>query len=275
MTPLEIGVCTWSIDRDDPSAGMQLAADRLAIRTVQIGAFGAGALHEFDVAAIAKLADQLGVAIAALFVGFDDVDTSSPTQAAATGGLAHPQFGAARADLLSSAVTKAHEMRVNVLAAHIGPVPEDAAGQRLVLERLAPTLDQLDTNDGTLLLETGAEPADRLNRFLDEANRPSLAINYDPANFLGHDSGDPVRAVTTLALRIQQVHLKDAARKRSSQDAWPEPCSLGAGDVNIPRVISKLRAKGYQGPLFVERPGGHGGIDAVAADVEYLRTMLV
>jgi sugar phosphate isomerase/epimerase len=50
--------------------------------------------------------------------------------------------------------------------------------------------------------------------------------------------------------------------------------AFGTGDVQIARVVSKLRATGYRGPLLLEVDTRESGLDAVRNAADYLRTML-
>ena len=62
----------------------------------------------------------------------------------------------------------------------------------------------------TLAFETGQETAELLRTTLDELQSPNIKINFDPANMLLYDMGDPIRAVELLGPSIRSVHVKDA-----------------------------------------------------------------
>ena len=49
-----------------------------------------------------------------------------------------------------------------------------------------------------------------------------------------------------------------------------EEVVLGTGEADIPRVVSKLRAQGYAGPLVIEREAG----DQRVSDIREARTLL-
>ena len=50
---------------------------------------------------------------------------------------------------------------------------------------------------------------------LDELQSPNIKVNFDPANMLLYDMGDPIRAVELLGPDIRSVHVKDARRPRT------------------------------------------------------------
>ena len=51
-------------------------------------------------------------------------------------------------------------------------------------------------------------------RFCTELNHPNIGVNFDPANMILYDKGDPVKALHVLAPWMRQVHIKDAKRTK-------------------------------------------------------------
>jgi len=99
------------------------------------------------------------------------------------------------------------------LTLHAGFLPEpDDPGRSAFLDTLARAADLARKNDITLAFETGQETAELLRNTLDELQAPNLKINFDPANMLLYDMGDPIRAVELLGPKIRSVHVKDARR---------------------------------------------------------------
>src|SRR5205814_1258805 len=80
------------------------------------------------------------------------------------------------------------------------------------LDTLAHVADLAKARGVTVAFETGQETADLLRRTLDELKCPNLKVNFDPANMLLYDKGDPLRAVEILGPDIRSVHVKDATR---------------------------------------------------------------
>ncbi len=127
----------------------------------------------------------------------------------------------------------------------------------------------------TLAFETGQETADLLRRTLDDLKCPNLGVNFDPANMLLYDKGDPLRAVKILAPDIKSVHVKDAKRPTKA-GTWGEEVPLGQGEVNIRAYVQKLKEIGFRGPLCVEREVGDQAarIADIAHGLNYLRECL-
>jgi len=110
---------------------------------------------------------------------------------------------------------------------------------------------------------------------LKELNRPNLNVNFDPANMLLYDKGDPLRAVETLAPYIRSVHVKDANRP-TTPGTWGEEVPLGQGQVRIRQFVHTLKKVGYRGPLCVEREVGNQEqrVGDIAHGLRYLRDCL-
>jgi len=127
----------------------------------------------------------------------------------------------------------------------------------------------------TLAFETGQEAQGLLRRALDELKAPNLKVNFDPANMLLYDMGDPIRAVETLGPDIRSVHVKDA-RRPNVPGQWGEEVPLGQGEVGIREFVKALKRVGYRGPLVVEREVGDqaGRMRDVAHGLSLLRECL-
>ena len=275
MQPLEIGVCTWSIDRHDPVASLAQARNKLALGVAQIGFFGGAAVEAADPARIRAAAVETQVALAAAFVGYDDQDYSSIEALTRTGGLIPDDHWSARLDLTLRAGVVTRGLGLDKLGIHVGTIPTDRNGPAFgrLVERTQRVADGLREQGLTLLIETGPDPADLLVTFLEALARPNVMVNFDPANIVAYGSGDPVEAVSQLRGRVALVHVKDAvASKRPGVD-WGSEVFPGTGEADIPRVISKLRAGGYRGPLLIERRTG-GGVGDIAECVEYVQSLI-
>ena len=123
--------------------------------------------------------------------------------------------------------------------------------------------------------ETGQETADLLRLTLDELNRPDLKVNFDPANMLLYDKGDPLRAVEILGKDIRSVHVKDANRP-TTPGQWGDEVPLGQGQVNIHAFVQTLKKVGYRGALCIEREVGdqEQRVTDIAHGIRYLRQCL-
>src|SRR5262249_3480822 len=90
---------------------------------------------------------------------------------------------------------------------------------------------------------------------LDELKCPNLKVNFDPANMLLYEKGDPIRAVEILGPYIRSVHVKDAVPTKVP-GTWGDEVPLGQGTVNIRKFIQTLKKVGYRRSLSPQREVG-------------------
>ena len=124
---------------------------------------------------------------------------------------ATPALKAERIDRLKWAIHRTMALGLSDLSLHAGFLPgQDEPGRSAVLEALAEAGNLAAARGITLAFETGQETADLLRQTLDELGLANLKVNFDPANMLLYDMGDPIRAVEILGPDIRSVHDKDA-----------------------------------------------------------------
>jgi sugar phosphate isomerase/epimerase len=142
------------------------------------------------------------------------------------------------------------------IACHIGHFPDDRTdpdylGVRDAARRIC---DHAAAHGQTFALETGLEPAESVLRFLEDAGRGNLKINFDPANMILYGSGDPVAAFEKLAPHVVSIHAKDGdPPPRAFPGRLGEERPLGEGSVGIARFIEGVWRSGYDGVICVER----------------------
>ena len=270
-----LGLCGWSVDRDDARRGIEVAAE-LGLRHVQVGFFSCESLQRVDAAALTRVAAQSGVTLVGLFVGFEDEDYSSIQRIRETGGFVNAEMFEPRWAVLQKAADVAAAIGCRSVAIHAGVIPDDpAAGSRRALrERILRVAATLKARGLRLLLETGAEPAATLLDFVDALEVDNVGIGFDPANLVIYGTGDPVDAVKRLRGRIEVVHLKDARRSASPGTAFGERAPFGAGDVQIPRLVSKLRASAYDGPMLLDVDARREGGAALREAVSFMDSLV-
>jgi sugar phosphate isomerase/epimerase len=120
-------------------------------------------------------------------------------------------------------------------------------------------------------LETGQETAPALAAFLTELNRPTVGVNFDPANMILYDKGNPVEGLRVLSSWLRQVHIKDAVRTQLP-GTWGREVAVGSGEVDWPGFFAALNDFNFTGDLVIEREaGGRRPADIVTARELVLR----
>ncbi len=255
IEPLAIGVCSWSLQvKSVPE--LKRLLERLGIDVVQIacGDPHHAAWEEGD--RLPEAAKAAGFRMTGAMLGFPGEDYTTPQTIQKTGGLGDPATRPERLDRFAWALDRTRELGLADLMLHAGFIPEPGEPDRKpFLDTLAKVADMAKAKGVTVAFETGQETADLLRKTLDELKCPNVKVNFDPANMLLYDKGDPIRAVEVLGPDIRSVHVKDANRP-TTPGQWGEEVPLGRGQVGIKRFVQTLKKVGYRGPLCIEREVG-------------------
>jgi sugar phosphate isomerase/epimerase len=275
IEPLALGVCSWSLQVKSV-AELKRLLDRLGTDVVQIacGDPHHAAWDEGD--RMPEAARQAGLRLTGAMLGFPGEDYTTPQTIQKTGGFGDPATRPERIDRFRWGLQRTGDLGLKDLMLHAGFIPEPHAPDRQpFIDTLCRVSDLAAAEDVIIAFETGQETADLLLLTLKELNRPNLRVNFDPANMLLYDKGDPLRAVEILAPYIRSVHIKDANRP-TTKGTWGEEVPLGQGQAHIRQFVQTLKKVGYRGPLCVEREVGNQEqrVADIAHGLRFLRDCL-
>lgn len=272
LPPLSLGVCSWSLQVKSIRE-LKGFLDGLGVNVVQIACGDPHHASWDEGEGMPAAALESGIVMTGAMLGFPGEDYTTPQTIKQTGGFGNPALRAERIERLKWAIQRTMALGLSDLSLHAGflPAPDDP-GRSAILEALDEAGKLAAARGITLAFETGQETADLLRLTLDELGLPNLKVNFDPANMLLYDMGDPIRAVEILGPLIRSVHLKDA-RRPSVPGQWGQEVPLGQGEVDIREFVSALKKNGYAGPLVIEREVGDqaGRLRDVAHGLAYLR----
>jgi L-ribulose-5-phosphate 3-epimerase len=272
IEPLAIGVCSWSLQpKSIPE--LKRLMDELGIAVVQIacGDPHHAAWDEGDTMPTA--AKAAGFQMSGAMLGFPGEDYTTPQTIQRSGGFGHKELRAERLDRFRWALNRVKQLGLRDLMLHAGFIPHEGDPDRKpLLDLLSQVGDLAKSASVTVAFETGQETADLLRKTLDDLKSPALKVNFDPANMLLYDMGDPLRAVELLGPDIRSVHVKDANRP-TVKGNWGEEVPLGQGQVNIKAFVATLKRVGYRGPLCIEREVGDqaGRVRDIEHGIKHLR----
>jgi L-ribulose-5-phosphate 3-epimerase len=251
-----LAVCSWSLQPTSPQdlieklkatgiSRVQLALDPLREKPDVWGETPA-------------LLHQAGVTIVSGMFGCVGEDYSTLETIRATGGIAPDATWPENGDNIRATALLARKLRLKLVTFHAGFLPHDQKdpGFRKFLRRMAGTAVAFRAAGITLALETGQETASDLARFLEALKRPDVGVNFDPANMILYDKGDPIAALRELGLWIRQVHIKDA-RRTKVPGTWGEEVVVGTGEVDWPAFFTTLRKLRFTGDFVIEREAGN------------------
>jgi sugar phosphate isomerase/epimerase len=275
LPPLAIGVCSWSLKvKSIPE--LKRLMEQLGVDVVQIAC---GDPHHADWEEgerLPQVACGSGLHMTGAMLGFPGEDYTTPQSIQKTGGFGNPADRPARLQRFEWALDRTRELGLHDLMLHAGFIPDPAKQDRKPFLQTLSRVSQLAEAKGvTVAFETGQETADLLRRTVDELQSPNLKVNFDPANMLLYDKGDPLRAVEILGADIHSVHVKDANRPTMPGE-WGTEVPLGQGQVNIREFVKTLKKVGYRGPLCIEREVGNQEerLRDIAHGIRYLRECL-
>ena len=97
--------------------------------------------------------------------------------------------------------------------------------------------------------------ADDLLKAYDTVNQPAFGICYDPGNIIYYTKGErrPEPDAPLVAPTVSTVIIKDCVVENGKPDVMVTP---GEGLVDFDKVLSRLVAGGFDGPMYVECVGG-------------------
>jgi len=253
---MEIGVCSWSLQVTSVPE-LERLAKQLGISIVQIACGDPHHASWTEGDSMPAAARSANFRMSGAMLGFPGEDYTTPQTIERTGGFGPKELRDERLDRLRWALERVEQLGLKDLMFHAGFLPEPGDPERNpFLKTLAKVGDLVTLAGVTAAFETGQETAELLRRTLDDLACPNFKVNFDPANVLLYDMGDPLKAVEILAPDIRSVHVKDANRPKV-KGAWGEEVPLGRGQANIPQFVRLLQKVGYSGPLCIEREVGN------------------
>jgi sugar phosphate isomerase/epimerase len=209
--------------------------------------------------------------ITSTMIDFPQEDYSTLDTIKVTGGVVPDGAWEPNRKLFLGAAQVTAKLGVKYLSMHAGFIDEsDKAAAEKVHARIRTLADIARDNGLILLLETGQEAAPELRHFLEKLDHESVGVNFDPANMILYDKGDPIEAVRTLSPWIRHLHVKDALRT-TTPGTWGSEVPWGDGQVGIERFLAVLGEVGFSGAMAIEREAGDNRLGDVRTAVERLK----
>ena len=264
-----LAVCSWSLQPETPEA-LVAHLREIGIPRVQLAL---DPLRENPDAwgKTAVLLDAEGIEIVSGMFGTIGEDYSSLDAIRESGGVVpdeHWDANWANIEAVAS-IAAGHGLKTVTFHAGFLPHEENDPGFAKLLDRITQIADVFDASGIELGFETGQETADTLRLFLEKLDRPSVGVNFDPANMLLYDKGDPIDALETLAPFLKQCHIKDATQTKEA-GTWGAEVSVGTGEVDWPAFFATLAKLGYEGDCCIEREAGEQRVADIKTAREFV-----
>lgn len=250
IEPMEVGLVFWA--EQSPESHLR-ELDSFGISSAQLGIPPSlnceTALDDWK-----TCLDLADVSITSVACSYSGEDYSSLKTIHETVGFTAERYRSERIARTKAVSAFAGALGLNGLSCHLGFIPSDPSAilykELCDLTRLI--CDSCGERNQNFVLETGQESADTLLQFIRSVDRSNLKVNFDPANMVIYQSGEPVAALRALGDFVISVHCKDAFSPAGTNLLGVE-CAIGDGDVDFPNFLQTLQQIGYQGALNIER----------------------
>ena len=260
-----IGVCSWSFQKGIP----EIASVMTALDVDHIHLALAPALEKDGDAYLAAVRQQKWT-ITSTMLSFAHEDYSTLDTIKKTGGIAPDELWDSSREAFRKACAITKKLRVKYISLHVGFLDHTNAAYARKFTGRVKTLGDLAAGAGiSLLMETGQETAEELERFVTNLKHDHIFLNFDPANLILYNKDEPLKAVKRLAPWIRHVHIKDAIRTLKP-GTWGAEAPWGSGEVNSFAFLDALESIGYKGPLAIEREGGTERVKDISTAVRRL-----
>lgn len=268
-----LGVCSWSLRCGGPA--------ELVDRVRSLG-LDAVQLHLDPVRSWQWRPDEVAsrlrsarVRVVSGMMSFATEDYSTLETIRETGGV---RPDAAWAESLKHAegnAIMAQRFGIPLVTFHAGFLPHEAGDpvRGRMIERLRQIADVFAARGIRVAFETGQESAETLLDVLRELERPAVGVNFDPANMILYGMGDPIEALSKLAPRVAQIHVKDAVPTKTP-GTWGEEVRVGAGAVDWKQFFAVVRDRGIRVNCMLEREAGDDRVGDIAAARDVVRPLM-
>ncbi len=268
-----LAVCSWSLQPKDLDDLIRLV-NEVGIPRIQL------ALTPIDEAPqqwadVGTRLKDAGIEIVSGMFQTIGEDYSTPQTIRETGGIVPDEHWEANWANIQRYADLAAQLNLSTVTAHAGFIPHDShdPSYQRIMDRLLKIADLFKQRfDGWLLLETGQEEAETLQRLIEAMGRDNVGVNFDPANMLLYDMGDPVEGVKLLMPHVRSVHLKDACRPEQ-KGQWGLETPVGQGKVDWLAFLKVLKNAGYRGDLIFEREAGESRVEDIRSGAEHIRKL--
>lgn len=264
-----LAVCSWSLQPESPAA-LFAHLDSIGIRRVQIAL---DPIRENPAVwgSFADEAEKLGVTLVSGMFGTIGEDYTTMETIKQTGGLVPDRTWDRNWENIQATAALAQRMELPLVTFHAGFLPHDRndPAYEKLLGRLRQTADVFAARGVDLGFETGQEDAPELDAFLEELDRPNVGVNFDPANILLYDRGEPIQALRTLGKRLKQAHIKDAIRTKIPGE-WGQEVPAGDGEVDWRAFFAVMAELGFAGDFCIEREAGAQRVEDIRKGAKFV-----
>jgi sugar phosphate isomerase/epimerase len=192
-----------------------------------------------------------------------------------TGGLVPDATWEQNWSNAQTTVKTAQRLGLKFVMFHAGFVPHDRQNPTFakLVERIRKVARLFAVAGITLGCETGQETGPDLNSFLEYLDDPNVAVNFDPANMILYNNGNPIEALRLVGPHVKSCHLKDGILTKTP-GSWGEEAAVGTGQVNWPMFFETMAEINFKGYFCFEREGGNQRLEDIRSGREFVEKLL-
>jgi len=267
-----LAVCSWSLQPANPQQLVE-QLHQLGIDRVQLALDPLRESPEVWGRAAELFRDQ-GVSIVSGMFGTVGEDYTTLESIRRTGGLVPDSTWEENWENAQVNAIIAHQLGLKLVTFHAGFLTHDQSDPEFdeLQHRVRLVADLFAAKGIDLAFETGQETADTLKVFLEKLGRVNVGANFDPANLILYDKGNPIDALRTLASWVKQCHIKDANRT-SHPGTWGEEVPVGTGQVDWKEFFAVLQTIQFAGFCCIEREAGQQRGQDIRAAREFVESL--
>ena len=272
MVTLEIGVLVRLTEQ--PENAIAKVVD-LGLRSCQVSTWDVATRTNQVGERLTAAAAKHGVNITTLWAGYSGPVVWNFTEGPVTIGLVPPEHRQTRIAELKQAGEFAAKFKLPSITTHAGFLPENPSDPLYdgAVDALKQVAGHCAERGIGFWFETGQETPVTLLRTIDRVATGNLGINLDTANLILYGKGNPVDAIDVFGQYVRDTHVKDGLFPTDGLELGPE-VPLGEGKANLPVIVEKLKACGYDGALTIEREiSGPQQIADIHNAIELLRPL--
>ena len=259
-----LAVCSWSLQPENPTQLIQLLR-AVGLNRVQLAL---DPLRENPVlwGATGELCRAAGISFVSGMFGTVGEDYSTLDSIRRTGGLVPDHTWDENWENAQATAEIASNVGLTLVTLHAGFLPHEESDPEFekLQHRIRLVADLFASKSIDVALETGQETASCLKVFVEKLGRPNVGVNFDPANLLLYDKGDPIAALRTLGPWVKQCHIKDAQRTRTP-GLWGDEVVAGGGQVDWSQFFAELQRISFAGWCCIEREAGTRRVEDIVA----------
>jgi len=230
---------------------------QLALDPLRLGAW--------DVKETTQVLAQRGITIVSGMMAMAGEDYSSLHAIRMTGGVRPEHHWMDNLHVAGVNAKIAAALGLPLVTFHAGFLPHDRRDPEYatMIERISAMAEMFHGKGvSAVALETGQESAPILSQVMRDLANSRIGVNFDPANMILYDMGDPVAAMRDLRPWIMQLHVKDAL-PATEADQWGVEVPAGHGAVRWNDFFACLNESGLDVDLLIEREAGDARINDV------------